>query len=287
MKFALVNNQRQEATPKTKGICPKCKKTVISKCGTIRVYHWAHIVDENCKNDRWENEGPWHQNWKNQFPSEWQEQPITINNEIHIADIKTPQGLVIEFQHSPIDPKEQKSRESAYKNMIWVVDGARLKNDFYRFEKNINTNREFIFKINNKCKVYKLKSYSNTFPINWVNSSTPVAFDFLGEEKEEDVTTLRKFLYFLLPTKKIKMYDSSAFLFYIPRKEFISIIKNNEWQNLYSKILSKIDNYVRTENIIHRKIINTEEEPYIYEDESDKKRKKRYFNRYNKYRRRF
>ena len=84
MRFALVNNQRQEATPKTRGICPKCKKSVIAKCGSIRERHWAHEIALGCKNDRWEKEGPWHQNWKNQFPKEWQEQSVPFNNEIHI-----------------------------------------------------------------------------------------------------------------------------------------------------------------------------------------------------------
>ena len=30
MKFALVNNQRLEATPKSKGICPVCNSPVIA-----------------------------------------------------------------------------------------------------------------------------------------------------------------------------------------------------------------------------------------------------------------
>lgn len=50
-------------------------------------------------------------------------------HEKHIADIRTNSGLVIEFQHSRIDPQEQVKREIGYGNMIWVVDGARLKKD--------------------------------------------------------------------------------------------------------------------------------------------------------------
>lgn len=283
MRFALVNNQRQEATPKTRGICPKCKKSVIAKCGSIRERHWAHEIALGCKNDRWEKEGPWHQNWKNQFPKEWQEQSVPFNNEIHIADVKTPQGLVIEFQHSRIEPEEQNSRELAYKDMMWVVDGRRLQNDFSRFEKNIHRKRKFIDKVNDKCKIYNLKLTRETFPIAWINSSVPVVFDFLGlEEIKKDTPILRKFLYVLLPLNTTKLYDSSAFLFYISREEFIELIKNNEWQNLYSKILSKINDYVKVENIIKQKIINNDEEPYVYEEENAKKIRKRYFGRYNK-----
>lgn len=109
MKFALVNNQRQEATPKTKGICPVCNAIVIAKCGDIKAHHWAHETKQGCRNDRWETEGQWHRNWKNKFPQDWQEQIMIINNEKNIADIKTHKGLVIEFQHSHITPEEQKA----------------------------------------------------------------------------------------------------------------------------------------------------------------------------------
>ena len=39
--------------------------------------------------------------WKNQFPTEWQEIIQRGNTgEKHIADVKTKDGWVIEFQHS-------------------------------------------------------------------------------------------------------------------------------------------------------------------------------------------
>ena len=95
MKFAIVDNQRKEATSKTKGICPVCHTPVIAKCGDIKAHHWAHETKQDCKNDRWETEGQWHRNWKNKFPSEWQEQIVNFNNEKNVADIKTPNNLVI------------------------------------------------------------------------------------------------------------------------------------------------------------------------------------------------
>lgn len=39
----------------------------------------------------------------------------------------------IEFQHSHIQPRERTSREKFYRNMVWVVDGTRLKRDYQRF----------------------------------------------------------------------------------------------------------------------------------------------------------
>ena len=66
-----------------------------------------------------ETETQWHRNWKNKFPIVWQE--IFLHDEqtgeLHIADVRTEHGLVIEFQHSHIKPEERISRENFYK--IW------------------------------------------------------------------------------------------------------------------------------------------------------------------------
>jgi len=49
----------------------------------------------------WENETQWHRDWKNHFPVEWQEVvQIAEDGEKHIADVKTSEGWVVEFQHS-------------------------------------------------------------------------------------------------------------------------------------------------------------------------------------------
>lgn len=240
MKFALINNQRFEATPKTKGICPVCNTPVIAKCGKIRENHWAHETKQNCRNDRWETEGPWHRNWKNCFPETWQEKIITVNGEKNIADIQNEQGLVIEFQHSHITPEEQKARETCYKDMIWVVDGMRLKYDFSRFQKKVQENRKEFLKIRQNLKVFSIDFYYEVFPKNWLECSVPVIFDFLGIENENNANLFQKYLYCLLPIKIVQPDDWSAFLFYMPRKDFIPFIKNNEWQMFYPKLLSSI-----------------------------------------------
>ena len=259
MKFALVNNQRQEAIPKTKGICPGCNAPVIAKCGTKRVHHWAHETKQDCKNDRWEKEGPWHQNWKSQFPQDWQEQIMIINNEKNIADIKTPQGLVIEFQHSHITPEEQKAREEAYKNMIWVVDGTRLKQDFIRFQERVIKKRYLYFILYKKnWKLFSINSYCEVFPKNWIASSVPVIFDFLGQEKEENSDKFRKYLYCLLPVNKIKRNERTAFLFFMPRKDFIPFIINNEWNNFYDKLQADIWERILEDKKEQERILNNE-----------------------------
>lgn len=135
MRFATVNGKKVEATPKAKGVCSNCRSELIARCGRVKVWHWAHKGFPPC-DPWWEAETKWHRNWKSCFPTEWQEvshvDPVT--SEKHIADVKTPFGLVIEFQHSPIKPEECASREAFYKKMIWVVDGNRAQTDRYYFE---------------------------------------------------------------------------------------------------------------------------------------------------------
>jgi hypothetical protein len=56
-----------------------------------------------------------------------------ISKERHIADVKAPHGLVVEFQHSPLSLEEISAREKFYGNMIWIVDGQRNPGDSGNF----------------------------------------------------------------------------------------------------------------------------------------------------------
>ncbi|MBC8883345.1 hypothetical protein H9X57_07610 [Flavobacterium piscinae] len=136
MKFAIVNGIKSEALKGIKGICPSCGSELIAKCGVQKINHWAHKNTRTC-DSWWESETEWHRSWKNNFPIEWQEFILfdTQTKEKHIADVRTENGLVIEFQHSHITPQERYLREKFYKNMVWVVDGTRLKRDYPRFFK--------------------------------------------------------------------------------------------------------------------------------------------------------
>jgi competence protein CoiA len=137
MRYALVSEVKTEASPRARGVClnPKCRGEMIARCGRVKVWHWAHKGRPPC--DPWhESETKWHRDWKDNFPVEWQEVAHTdpATAEVHIADVKTPHGLTIEFQHSPIPPAEMKSREAFYGEMIWIVDGRRgeLDASFFR-----------------------------------------------------------------------------------------------------------------------------------------------------------
>lgn len=52
------------------------------------------------------------------------------DGEIHRADIKSPTGIVIEIQHSPMTDAERQSREAFYGNLVWVIDGRGFRDNF-------------------------------------------------------------------------------------------------------------------------------------------------------------
>jgi competence protein CoiA len=214
MRFALANGQRVEAYPKGKGTCPLCHGEVIAKCGTRRVYHWAHWGMRNC--DTWaEKETDWHRAWKNHFPVECQEfiQHDKQSGERHIADVRTPHGLVIEFQHSHLEPLERAKRERFYGNMVWVVDGTRLR-DYPRF----NKGKDNLWPTG-VPGYYLLAFPDECFPAMWLDSSVPVIFDFRGVNESQPPDVFRDGLWCLLPGRA----EGSAVVVGMSREEFVKV----------------------------------------------------------------
>jgi len=215
MKFALAGGQRVEAFAEGRGICPFCNGEVIAKCGTHRIAHWAHRGTREC--DNWvENETEWHRAWKNNFPVDCQEfiQHDARSGEKHIADVRTPHGLVIEFQHSHLDPLERVARECFYGNMVWVVDGSRLKRDYPRFNKGMYDLSHPII------PGYFLLSFpEECFPPMWLDSSVPVIFDFRGMDESRPPDAFRDGLWCLLPGR----VESSAVIVGMSREKFVEV----------------------------------------------------------------
>ena len=119
----------------------------------------------------WENETQWHRDWKNCFPEEWQEVVhFAEDGEKHIADVKTPSGLVIEFQHSAIKLEEIASREQFYKHMIWIVDGTRLSTDMRKLTKILDNNA---FELEKQFAPEMEKN----LPKNWIANTVTVSLD--------------------------------------------------------------------------------------------------------------
>lgn len=144
MKYSLVDGIKSEPFQKGKGICECCSKATIAKCGNVKIHHWSHVSLSECDN-WWENETKWHRDWKNLFPTSWQEvtHKDEVTGEIHRADVKTDYGLVVELQNSPISYQEQTSRERFYKNMIWIVNGEKFKKNFHILDKLPNPSDKF------------------------------------------------------------------------------------------------------------------------------------------------
>lgn len=217
MRFAIIDNNRVEAQPKQQGLCPNCSQPVIAKCGDRKIWHWAHRNIRTC-DSWWEPETEWHRLWKNNFPTEWQETVLfeELTNEKHIADVRTIHNLVIEFQHSHIDSNERNSREKFYKNMVWVVDGTRLRRDYPRFQKRVGSFRPI-----DQQGVFSVDFPDEVFPKNWLNSSVPVIFDFCGLITNEQ-DQLKNTLWCLLPQKEI----SQAVVVGLRKSDFIQITHN-------------------------------------------------------------
>jgi competence protein CoiA len=110
--------------PQSKAFCPLCNGDVISKCGAIVTWHWAHTALSDC--DAWyEPESEWHKQWKYKYPEECQE--VTIGR--HRADIVTENREVIELQNSSISPDDIAEREKFYGNMVWIFNATENKNN--------------------------------------------------------------------------------------------------------------------------------------------------------------
>jgi competence protein CoiA len=130
VQYAEVVGARREAFPGGRGICPVCGSAVIAKCGPRVLHHWAHFRLRDC-DPWWENETPWHREWKNRFPESCREVVhLAPDGEIHRADIKTPTGIAIEVQHSAMTDAERISREAFYGNLVWVIDGRSFRQNF-------------------------------------------------------------------------------------------------------------------------------------------------------------
>lgn len=228
MKFSLIDGQRQEARPGLSGQCPICDQVTVSKCGEIKIWHWAHKGRCTC-DPWWENETEWHRTWKGHFPEEWQE--ITHraeNGEKHIADVKTDQGWVIEFQYSYLSPEERRSRNAFYPKLAWVVNGMRRKRDAQEFRNALSCSIGVGADVHirktspNKCALLK----------EWGGSNAPVFFDF-GEGPT---------LWWLLKGST----DGSAYVFPYARKNFVDIHRGGVSQQSldFEKLVSEINQLI-------------------------------------------
>lgn len=128
MYFAIDDNKirvyADEAEKDENYYCPVCGNKVVLKRGDINAAHFAHEKNE-CA-DRWNYDmSEWHIRMQELFPVENREVIVTYKGVKHRADI-LKNGIVIEFQHSPISAEEFCERNDFYRNagykIAWVFD---------------------------------------------------------------------------------------------------------------------------------------------------------------------
>lgn len=95
--------------------CPMCRSEVIAKCGDVVRWHWSHTVARDCP-VQFDGVTEWHLEWQ----SYADQTEVTIG--AHRADIVTPDGMVVEVQHSAISVEDIRAREVHYGRMMWVFD---------------------------------------------------------------------------------------------------------------------------------------------------------------------
>jgi len=229
MKFALVNGNKVEATKGAKGLCRSCGSELIAKCGEVKANHWAHKGNRNC-DPWWETETEWHRSWKNNFPQEWQEVIHTneVSGEKHIADVKTDNDWVLEFQHSYLNPEERRSRNTFYSKLVWVVNGVRRATDKSQFQKILDESTTVIgdplikrVHFPDDCRLLK----------EWNDSNALVFFDF-----EKVSGTEQSNLWFLFP----KISSGDTYLSPFSRVNFIDLHNNNKFDELVQNIILPI-----------------------------------------------
>lgn len=252
LQYALVNGvkmlPRHENNRALHGICPHCGGEVVAKIYQDRMSHWAHLNSKMC-DKWWESKTEWHIQWQNLFPKEWQE--VRVNNpdgnDWHIADICTPDGLVVEFQHSNLDIDERKIREQFYTAtkglMFWVVDGTRLVNDFKRFKKGF---LEEAYKSYSPSLI-TVNAPERYFPNKWLpDGIATIVFDFQGLNSDwlNEDCNIRKPLYVMLS----KIFANRACFMPVDREQFVDSIKNGNIKRFLlntEQSLKQLENEIR------------------------------------------
>lgn len=180
MKFATFENDKIEATPGAVGFCAGCGSQLLAKCGPKKIWHWAHKGTRHC-DTWWEPETEWHRAWKNKFPKEWQEVPARdADGELHIADVKIPNGFVVELQHSHIPIAEARKRTAFHAPIIWIVDGLRRKTDKKQFEEATSYGR-LEYDAASRLHKWRISFFDVRIVNDWYELDAIVAFDFGGD----------------------------------------------------------------------------------------------------------
>lgn len=135
--------------------------------------HFAHKSLKDC-DDFKHDMSAWHKSWQEQFPLECREVVVRNNGEVHRADVLW-NGVVFEFQHSPISSDEFNRRNRFYVRagykVIWIFDMRNLWN---------------------RRKIYQINSYSGKSIFAWEQPIT--TFKFFKPQYHDLVSVYFQFL---------------------------------------------------------------------------------------------
>jgi hypothetical protein len=122
------DGNRIRANPKEYAFCPVCKEQVNSKCGSIKIWHWAHKKESMCSYG--EGMTKWHLQWQDWALNNGGDVEVDFGK--HRADIVINKRI-IELQHSNISEMDIITRSNFYVGIPgyrcdWVIDYT--KNNF-------------------------------------------------------------------------------------------------------------------------------------------------------------
>lgn len=252
-RYAFVDGVKTDILDAVKGcsgICPICGELLISRKGKLREWHWWHKGGRKC--DGWyEPKGEWHRWWQDRFEKQWRENVLPKEQDRksckHIADVYTPDEWTIEFQYSPLKMSDIQEREDFYGNILWVVNGTRLKEDHLN---GMRWKRHKVVESRCGFQYFKLDPFDKTDSskiedVNpcWRDRNKLVFFDFDGTF---DVPKADANLFCLLPGE---VYGSRIVV-RLSNEEFIANIRNQNVKDFLDRLLACKEEYGRDYQIL-------------------------------------
>lgn len=163
--------------------CPSPEMTLVAGERGIRTPHFRHRSNLGCKCGAGETE--WHLRWKSHFERVEVDMGVDPETGEHNrADALTGASIAVEFQHSPIQLKEQCDRERFYTStggLIWVVDASN-KRSVARLERAVKDGGIVASDQSAFQHCYLSMNPEKTFPECWTDRPVGVIFDY-GDER--------------------------------------------------------------------------------------------------------
>lgn len=108
------------AEPDARATCVDCLETLVSKCGEINRWHWAHEASASLCVGESGQESAWHVAWK-QWAANTIGAPTEVKHGRHRADIVALDGQIIELQSDYLDARKIREREDTYGDRLtWI-----------------------------------------------------------------------------------------------------------------------------------------------------------------------